>query len=144
MIHKRVPAPLFKAPTPWPSLPSPLFKNFCFPSPLFLFSIQPSFKVFQFPLPWCWQPPLLPESDTPTLLTKTHRFIFRKLRMTFFHKIKLLEKMIFLQKCNKNFAKTKIISKCKTINLEILNRKSASPLFKKTCPCTILPPFLFF
>ena len=53
IVHKGVPAPLlFKAPTPWPSLPS-LFKIFVSPP---LFSVPPSFKVFrQFPPPS--QPP---------------------------------------------------------------------------------------
>ena len=42
IVCKGVPAPLFKAPTPWPSL-APIFKIFV--SPL-LFSAPPPFKVF--------------------------------------------------------------------------------------------------
>ena len=47
IVHKWVlappPLPFFKAPTPWPSLPPPFFKNLCFPSPIFC---STPFKVF--------------------------------------------------------------------------------------------------
>ena len=39
------------------------------------------------------------------------RFIFRQLRVTFFHKIMVTEKNIFF--AYHNFAKGKVISKCK-------------------------------
>ena len=42
IVRNGIPAPFFKAPTPGPSLP--LFKNLCFPSPLFC---STPFKVFQ-------------------------------------------------------------------------------------------------
>ena len=43
IVCKGVPAPLFKASTPWPSMPPSLFKIFVSPP---LFSVLPSFKVF--------------------------------------------------------------------------------------------------
>ena len=41
IVHKGVPAPLFKTPTPWPSL-TPLFKIFV---PRLLFSVPPPFEI---------------------------------------------------------------------------------------------------
>ena len=41
------------------------------------------------------------------------RFIFRQLRMTFFHKTMVADKNYFSSNAYHNFAKSKVISKCK-------------------------------
>ena len=41
------------------------------------------------------------------------RFIFRQRRMTFFHKIMVTEKNDFSSNSYRNFAKGKVVSKCK-------------------------------
>ena len=58
-VRKGAPAPLFKAPTPWPSLPSPFLKPLC-PLPSVL--LHPLLRYFrQFP-----HPHANPSSPSPT------------------------------------------------------------------------------
>ena len=112
IVRMGVPAPLFNAPNPWPSLPPSVLRS-SFPPSSFLF--HPLLRYFrQFRPPS--RNPLLPQSDLPTFLGSKGRFyqfncrflskisyillqigylhlwdifrlIFRNLRMTFFHRI---------------------------------------------------------
>ena len=55
------------------------------------------------------------------------RFIFRQLRMTFFHKIMVAEKNNFSSNAWHNFAKGKVISKCKNDKLKKIKSKKCQP-----------------
>ena len=70
------------------------------------------------------------------------RFIFRQLRMYFFHKT-----MVFLQMHNTIWQRLKQFLNVKMINLEKFKLGNSQPPYplQKTCPCTILPTsFLIF
>ena len=63
IVRKGIPAPLFKAPTPWPSLPP--FLKLLFPLPYFM--LHPLLRYFpQSPFPHPHANLLLLQSDQPT------------------------------------------------------------------------------
>ena len=95
IARKVVPAPLFKAPTPWPNFPASFFLKLLFLLPSFLF--HPFLRYFrQSPLPTISQTnPSCPNPKHQTSFAHTHRFLSRQLRITFCHKIMVAEKIDF-------------------------------------------------
>ena len=75
------------------------------------------------------------------------RFIFRQLRMTFFHKIMVVEKKNFFFNCMTQFCKGyKVISKCKNDKLKKIKSKKCqphpTPFLRRPAPAPYFCPLL--
>ena len=141
IVHKGVLAPIFKAPTPWPSL-SHLFE-ILFPLPFFLF--HHLLRYFrQFPLPSRRQPPSCP-NPKHQLSSQIHTGSFLdNLEWLLFIKLWWQKNFFFSSNVERNL-KSKIISKCKN-NKPWKNQigKVPAPLLRRPAPAPYFHPFFNF